>query len=158
MMVSGSGEILNLQFKEATQSVLEPFAGKSPYTHHGERVVRGQRLLQAASDILLGFGTGPTGRHIYVRQLRDAKVKPALETMTARHFRRYATTCGEALARAHARTADAVVLAAYLGQGTSFDEAIGAFAVAYGKQTEQDHESLQKAIKSGRLTAAADPS
>ncbi len=158
MMVSGSGEILNLQFKEATQSVLEPFAGKSPYPHHGERVVRGQRLLQAASDILLGFGTGPTGRHIYVRQLRDAKVKPALETMTARHFRRYATTCGEALARAHARTADAVVLAAYLGQGPSFDEAIGAFSTAYGKQTEQDHESLQKAIKSGRLTAAADPS
>jgi uncharacterized protein (DUF2252 family) len=158
MMVSGSGEILNLQFKEATQSVLEPFAGVSPYKHHGERVVRGQRLLQAASDILLGFGTGPTGRHIYVRQLRDAKVKPALETMSARHFRRYAATCGETLARAHARTADAVVLSAYLGKSTSFDEAVGAFAVAYGKQTEKDHESLQKAIKSGRLTASSDPS
>ncbi len=158
MMVSGSGEILNLQFKEATQSVLEPFAGPSPYAHHGERVVRGQRLLQASSDILLGFGTGPTGRHIYVRQLRDAKVKPALETMSARHFRRYAATCGEALARAHARTADAVVLASYLGRGTAFDESTGAFAVAYGKQTEQDHAALEKAIKSGRLTASNDPS
>jgi uncharacterized protein (DUF2252 family) len=155
MMVSGSGEILNLQFKEATQSVLEARAGMSPYAHHGERVVRGQRLLQAASDILLGFATGPTGRHIYVRQLRDAKIKPMLETMSARHFRRYAATCGETLARAHARTADAVVLSAYLGKGTSFDEAIGRFAMAYAKQTEQDHASLQTALKSGRLPDAA---
>ena len=128
LMVSGDGESLYLQFKEATRSVLEAHAGPSPFTHHGERVVRGQRLLQAASDMLLGFATGPTGRHLYIRQLRDAKIKPQLEIMSPRNFRRYAATCGEVLARAHARTADAVVLSAYLGKSAAFDEAIGAFA------------------------------
>jgi uncharacterized protein (DUF2252 family) len=151
LMISGDGEALYLQFKEATRSVLEAHSGPSPYAHHGERVVRGQRLLQAAGDILLGFATGPTGRHIYVRQLRDAKIKPELETMSAKNFRRYAATCGEVLARAHTRTADAVVVSAYLGNGTSFDEAIGAFAIAYARQTEADHAALLEAIKSGRL-------
>src|SRR5262249_26731496 len=134
-----------------TRSVLEANAGPSPYNHHGERVVRGQRLLQAASDILLGFATGPTGRHIYVRQLRDAKVKPQLEGMSARNYRRYAATCGEVLARAHARPADAVVLSGYLGGSTAFDEAIGAFASAYARQTEKDHAALLKALKTGHL-------
>ena len=158
LMVSGDGEALYLQFKEATRSVLEAYAGPSPFTHHGERVVRGQRLLQAASDILLGFATGPTGRHLYVRQLRDAKIKPQLEIMSPRNFRRYAATCGEVLARAHARTADAVVLSGYLGRSAAFDEAIGAFANAYAKQTEQDHEALLKAIGSGRLPSRDDDS
>ena len=151
LMVSGDGESLYLQFKEANRSVLEAHAGPSPFTHHGERVVRGQRLLQAASDMLLGFATGPTGRHLYVRQLRDAKIKPQLEIMSPRNFRRYAATCGEVLARAHARTADAVVMSAYLGKSAAFDEAIGAFANVYAKQTERDHEALLKAIKSGLL-------
>lgn len=151
LMVSGNGETLYLQFKEADASVLEAYAGASPYRHHGERVVRGQRLLQAASDMLLGYGKGPSGRDIYIRQLRDAKVKPTLETMTPRHFRRYAETCAEVLARAHARTADAVVLSAYLGKGASFEAAIGEFALGYARQTEQDHAGLQKALKSGRL-------
>ena len=155
LMVSGDGEALYLQFKEATRSVLEAYAGASPYAHHGERVVRGQRLLQAASDMLLGFATGPTGRHLYVRQLRDAKIKPALEIMSPRNFRRYAATCGEVLARAHARTADAVVLSAYLGRSTAFDEAIGAFATAYAKQTERDHEAMLKALKTGRLPSVS---
>jgi uncharacterized protein (DUF2252 family) len=154
LMISGNGEALFLQFKEATRSVLEAHAGTNPYAHHGERVVRGQRLLQAASDILLGFATGPAGRHVYVRQLRDAKIKPQLETMSAKHFQRYAETCGEVLARAHARSADAVVLAAYLGKNTTFDEAIGGFAHAYGKQTVADHAALKKAIADGRLPAA----
>ena len=151
LMVSGDGEALYLQFKEATRSVLETYAGTSPYAHHGERVVRGQRLLQAASDMLLGFATGPTGRHLYLRQLRDAKIKPQLEIMSPRNFRRYAATCGEVLARAHARTADAVVLSAYLGKSAAFDEAMGAFAHAYARQTERDHEALLKAINSGLL-------
>ena len=155
LMVSGDGEVLYLQFKEATRSVLEAHAGPSPYAHHGERVVRGQRLLQAASDMLLGFATGPTGRHLYLRQLRDAKIKPQLEGMSARGFRRYAATCGDVLARAHARTADAVVLSAYLGRSAAFDEAIGAFATAYARQTERDHEALLKAIRSGRLPSQA---
>lgn len=158
LMVSGDGETLYLQFKEATRSVLEAHAGPSPYAHHGERVVRGQRLLQAASDILLGFATGPTGRHIYVRQLRDAKVKPLVETMSPSVFRRYAAICGEVLARAHSRTADAVVLSAYLGKSTTFDDAIGAFALAYARQTEIDHASLVEAVNDGRLpTAIHDP-
>jgi uncharacterized protein (DUF2252 family) len=151
LMVSGDGESLYLQFKEANRSVLEAYAGPSPFDHHGERVVRGQRLLQAASDILLGFATGPTGRHLYIRQLRDAKIKPQLEIMSPRSFRRYAATCGEVLARAHARTADAVVMSAYLGKSTAFDEAIGAFATAYARQTQRDHEALLKAIESGLL-------
>ena len=154
LMVSGSGETLQLQFKEADASVLEAFNAPSPYTNHGERVVRGQRLLQAASDILLGFGVGPRGKDFYVRQLRDAKVKPVLDNLPARNFRRFAKTCGEVLARAHARSADAVVLAAYLGEGTTFDEAIGTFAYAYAKQTETDHAALQKAIQDGRLRAS----
>ena len=154
LMVSGEGEALYLQFKEATRSVLEAHAGASPYAHHGERVVRGQRLLQAASDILLGFARGPTGRHMYVRQLRDAKIKPQLETMSPRHFQRYAETCGEVLARAHARTSDAVVMSSYLGKNTVFDEAIGAFAHIYAKQTETDYAALLNAIKEGRLPVA----
>lgn len=158
LMVSGDGEALYLQFKEATRSVLEAWAWPSSYAHHGERVVRGQRLLQAASDILLGFATGPTGRHIYVRQLRDAKVKPQLEVMSIRDYRRYAATCGEVLALAHARTADAVMLSAYLGTGSAFDQAIGAFALAYARQTERDHAALLEAIKQGRLPGAAQDS
>jgi uncharacterized protein (DUF2252 family) len=154
LLVSGNGDTLSLQFKEATESVLEAHAGKSPYIQHGERVVRGQRLLQAASDILLGFVTGATGRHLYVRQLRDAKIKPQLETMSAKHFRRYAETCGEVLARAHARTADAVVLSAYLGKSATFDTAIGRFALAYARQTEADHAALVVAINTGRLPSA----
>src|SRR5690349_2140875 len=112
LMVSGNGETLQLQFKEATASVLEPFSRPSPYANHGERVVRGQRLLQAASDILLGFGTGPRGKDFYVRQLRDAKVKPVLDNLPERNFRRYARTCGDVLARAHARPTDAVGMSA----------------------------------------------
>src|SRR5260370_4860927 len=101
--------------------------------------------------MLLGFATGPTGRHLSVRRLRDAKIKPQLEIMSPRNFRRYAATCGEVLARAHARTADAVVLSAYLGRSAAFDEAIGAFAAAYAKQTERDHEALLKALTNGLL-------
>ena len=137
-----------------TASVLEPFGRPSPYANHGERVVRGQRLLQAASDILLGFGVGPRGKDFYVRQLRDAKIKPVLDGLPARNFRRYARTCGEVLARAHARSADAVVLSAYLGQSAAFDEALGQFAAAYARQTDLDHGALLHAIKAGRVPAA----
>jgi uncharacterized protein (DUF2252 family) len=154
LMVSGDGETLRLQFKEANPSVLEPFGRPSPYANHGERVVRGQRLLQAASDILLGFGVGPHGKDFYVRQLRDAKIKPVLDDLPAKNFRRYARTCGEVLARAHARSADAVVLSSYLGKGASFDRAIGQFALAYARQTQLDHATLRQAIESGRVPAA----
>jgi len=151
LMISGDNEALYLQFKEAAASVLEPHAGPSPYAHHGERVVRGQRLLQATGDMLLGFATGPSARPLYVRQLRDAKIKPRVETMSLKGFRRYAATCGQVLARAHARTGDAVVLSAYLGSGTSFDSAIGRFALAYADQTERDYACLLEALADGRL-------
>ncbi len=154
LMVSGNGETLQLQFKEADASVLEAFNKPSPYANHGERVVRGQRLLQAAGDILLGFGVGPRGKDVYVRQLRDAKIKPVLDALPAKNFRRYARTCGEVLARAHARSADAVMLSAYLGNGPSVDEAIGQFALDYARQTETDHAALLDAIKTGRLPPA----
>jgi uncharacterized protein (DUF2252 family) len=151
LMVSGDGETLQLQFKEADASVLEGYSKPSPYLNHGERVVRGQRLLQAASDILLGFGKGPRGKDFYVRQLRDAKIKPVLDGLSARGFRRYAWTCGAVLARGHARSADAVVLSAYLGKGPAFDQSVGQFAMAYARQTESDHAALKQAIKSGRV-------
>jgi hypothetical protein len=151
LMISGNGERLRLQFKEAAASALEAFGRRSPYTNHGERVVRGQRLLQAAPDFLLGFGVGPRGKDCYVRQLRNAKIKPVLDNLSADSFRRYARTCGEVLARAHARSGDAVVLAAYLGSSDEFDAAIGDFALAYGKQTELDHASLLDAIKHQRV-------
>ena len=154
LMVSGDGETLQLQFKQADASVLEAFNRPSPYANHGERVVRGQRLLQAASDILLGFGVGPRGRDFYIRQLRDAKIKPVLDDLPVRNFRRYARTCGEVLARAHARSTDAVVLSAYLGKSDTFEQAIGQFALAYARQTESDHDGLVRAIKAGRLPAA----
>ncbi|MBV8189009.1 MAG: DUF2252 domain-containing protein [Alphaproteobacteria bacterium] len=152
LMVSGDGETFYLQFKEAVHSVLEPYAGASPYATCGERVVRGQRLLQGASDILLGFGNWGAKRHVYLRQLRDAKIKPDVDTMSPRNLQRYAGSCGEVLARAHARSGDAVVLSAYLGKSAAFDEAIGDFATSYARQTEQDHEALVKAIKKGRLS------
>ena len=154
LMASGDGETLQLQFKEADASVLEAYNQPSPYANHGERVVRGQRLLQAASDILLGFGKGPRGKDFYVRQLRDAKIKPVLDELPVSNFRRYARTCGEVLARAHARSTDAVVLSAYLGKSQTFDQAIGQFALGYAKQTESDHAALLDAIKSGRVPAA----
>ena len=151
LMVSGEGEALYLQYKEATASVLEAHAGPSPFTHPGERVVRGQRLLQAAGDILLGFAGGPAGRPLYVRQLRDAKIKPRIEAMSSKGLRRYAAACGDVLARAHARTGDAVVLSAYLGRATTFDDAVGAYAMSYARQTELDHASLVEALDDGRL-------
>ena len=153
LMVSGNGETLRLQFKEATRSVLEAFGRKSPYANHGQRVVRGQRLLQAASDMLLGFGKGPLGRDFYVRQLRTVEIKPVLDRRSAKDLRRYAETCGYVLARAHARSADAVVLSAYLGESDTFEEAIGRFALAYARQTESDHAALKRAIKAGRVPA-----
>ena len=153
LMVSGNGEALYLQFKEATASVLEAYAGPSAYSHPGESVLRGQRLLQAAGDILLGFTTGPRGRPVYVRQLRDAKIKPQIEAMEAKDMHRYAATCGSVLARAHSRSGDAVMLTGYLGKNDEFDKAIAAFALSYAEQTRKDHTALADAIADGRLPA-----
>ena len=143
---------LFLQLKEAHRPVLEPFTAKSRHQHQGERVVAGQRLTQTASDSLLGWLKGPGDlKDCYMRQLRDMKGSADIETMLPPHLTAYAQLCGWNLARAHARTGDAVALAGYLGKGNSFDHAIERFAVAYADQNEQDYEALVAAAKSGRI-------
>jgi uncharacterized protein (DUF2252 family) len=155
LLLSGSGDPLFLQFKEARQSVLEPYAGASPYEHYGERIVRGQRLMQAASDMFLGWmtGAGEAERTFYLRQLKDVKLKPMVEVAIPEGVDLWARYCGHALARAHARSADPVLLSAYMDDGAAFEEAMVAFAVAYADQTESDHEALAAAVRSGRLAA-----
>ena len=144
---------LFLQVKEAQASVLERFAGRSRYPSHGERVVWGQRIMQAASDIFLGW-TRLGERDYYVRQLRDMKGSIAVEKLTPRELADYARTCGAALGRAHARSGDAVSIAGYLGGGDNFERAIARFAAAYADQTERDHALLIRAVTAGRLEAA----
>ena len=148
---------LFLQIKEAVRSVLEEHLPAGPYVHPGHRVVAGQRLLQAASDIFLGWMTGPQGRAYYWRQLRDMKGSADVEAMSVTELRSYARLCGTALARAHARSGDRVAIAAYLGGSDTFDRAIADFALRYAAQNAQDHAALTEAIASGAVNADADP-
>ena len=149
---------LFLQAKQAEASVLERFLAPSPYDHHGERVVRGQRLMQAASDMFLGWQRilGPDGveRDFYLRQLNDWKGSADVEVMLPRGAELYARACGETLARAHARAGDRVAIAAYLGASDRFDRAIAEFAVDYADQNERDYDAFREAVASGRLVAA----
>jgi len=148
---------LFLQAKEAQSSVFEPYAGKSRFRNHGRRVVEGQWLMQAASDSFLGWCAGVEAdgrpRDYYVRQLWDQKGSGDVESMRPRAFEIYARACGWTLARAHARSGDAVAIGAYLGSGNAFDEAIAEFSDAYADQNERDHAALLEAIDSGRLEA-----
>ena len=151
-------EPLFLQLKEAQPSVLAPFAGPSQYQHHGERVVRGQRLTQAAADPFLGWTSSgePTGtpvKEYYVRQLRDMKGSMSVPLMDPRQLDYYGRLCGWALARAHARTTRATVISGYLGSNEDFDHAIADFAIAYADQNEKDYQRLLKAISAGRVLA-----
>jgi hypothetical protein len=152
LLMSASNEPLFLQFKEAVASVLEPFAGKSAYEHHGQRVVMGQRRMQAASDMFLGWLIGLGGEHFYVRQLRDAKIKPLVETWDAEVLHLYAKACGWVLARAHAKGSDPSRLGGYLGSSDQFDEAMGDFGVAYANQAERDYAALKTAVRNGIIT------
>jgi uncharacterized protein (DUF2252 family) len=150
LMMSACNAPLFLQIKEAVESVLEPFSGKNVYRHHGERVVRGQRLLQPASDLFLGWVTASTtGKQFYVRQLRDAKIRPLVEAMDREMLDIYAMRCGQTLARAHAKSGDAAMISGYLGQGDGFDEALGDFSIAYADQAERDHAALKAAVRRG---------
>ena len=143
---------LFLQAKEARRSVLEPPDGPGRYEHQGSRVVYGQRLMQAASDIFLGWATaGP--HEYYLRQLRDMKVSAQPETFRPSAFVAYARMCGWALARAHAKAGDAATIAGYLGAGDSFDRAMARYAVAYANQVERDYAKFERAIRSGRIQA-----
>jgi uncharacterized protein (DUF2252 family) len=153
LLMSASNQPLFLQIKEAVASVLEPYAGKSEYSHHGQRVVMGQRLTQPASDLFLGWTTGKDGSHFYVRQLRDAKIKPMVETFDAEMLMLYAKACGWVLARAHAKAGEAGGIAGYLGSGDAFDEAMGDFGLAYADQAERDHSALKAAVRRGDIVA-----
>jgi uncharacterized protein (DUF2252 family) len=144
---------LFLQIKEAEASVYERYLRPSGRASHGERVVTGQRRLQAASDILLGWGVGARGRHAYIRQLQDQKGSAVIETMTIEDLATWGELCGWALARGHARSGEPATIAAYLGTDDAFVHAMAAFAEAYADQNERDHAALLAAIASGRITA-----
>ncbi len=149
-----TGDPLFLQIKEATASVLEAYLPKSRYRQHGERVVQGQRMMQAASDIYLGWTKGlDVNRHFYWRQLRDMKGSAEVEAMKVPGLTFYGRICGWTLARAHARSGDPIAIAGYLGAGDEFDKAITDFSLAYSDQNERDYEDFIKAIRSGRLEA-----
>ncbi|HWW51853.1 MAG TPA: DUF2252 domain-containing protein [Verrucomicrobiae bacterium] len=153
LLMAGPEDPLFLQFKQARPSVLEPYAGKSRYKNQGERVVTGQRILQSASDVFLGWARDDEGHDFYFRQLRDMRMKIDLERMSKQEWLEYAVLCGRALARAHGRAGDPAGIAGYLGRSDAFDEAIGEFATAYADQTEHDHSEFLKALRSGRLRA-----
>ena len=143
---------LILQVKDATASVLEGPLPKSRYRQHGERVVYGQRMMQAASDIYLGWTKGlDANRHFYWRQLRDMKASADVEAMTPVGLRLYAGMCGWTLARAHARSGDPIAIAAYLGDGDQFDRSITDFSKRYADQNERDYQALTEAVRAGRL-------
>jgi uncharacterized protein (DUF2252 family) len=149
---------LFLQVKEAQRSVLEPHLAPSEFANQGERVVQGQRSMQAASDILLGWvkvrGVDGERRDFYVRQLWDWKGSARVETMDVRDLTAYAEVCGTTLAHAHARSGDRIAIGAYLGKGDTFDRALADFAEAYADQNERDYEALQAAVDEGRVEAA----
>jgi uncharacterized protein (DUF2252 family) len=149
------GDPLMLQIKQAQASVLEPYVGSSTLPNHGMRVVVGQRLTQAASDIFLGWCEGPEGRQYYVRQLWDSKGSANPMEMDSNTLSHYGAVCSWTLARAHARTGDAAIISGYLGTSDTFDKAIAQFATSYADTTERDHAELVAAIRGGRIKAAA---
>jgi uncharacterized protein (DUF2252 family) len=153
LLMGGERDPLFLQVKQASESVLERFAGKSVYPNHGQRVVQGHRLMQSSSDMFLGWTEGRAGRHFYIRQLRDVKIKAAIEAFGSAEMFQFAKWCGWTLARAHARSGEPAVIAGYLGDADTFDLAIADFSAAYADQTEKDHEVLTMAVRAGKLEA-----
>jgi uncharacterized protein (DUF2252 family) len=162
MLGRDTGDPLFLQVKEAQDSVLCRYVGSSKYSNQGQRVVAGQRLMQASSDIFLGWQRVAIGaennghRDFYVRQLRDWKFSLDYAAMVPRGMRLYGQLCGWTLARAHARSGDRIAIASYLGASDTFDQAITKFAGAYADQNEKDHEALLAAVASGRIVAESD--
>ena len=158
MLGRDAADPLFLQIKEAEKSVLSRFVGASKFTNQGQRVVAGQRLMQAASDIFLGWQRTQAGldgkvRDFYVRQLRDWKFSLDIATMIPAGVRAYGQVCGWTLARAHARSGDRIAIAAYLGASDVFDRAVAQFASLYADQNERDYQALAEAAASGRITA-----
>ncbi|MCC7041127.1 MAG: DUF2252 domain-containing protein [Burkholderiales bacterium] len=151
LFMAADGDPLFLQVKEARASVLEPYAGKSLHPNHGQRVVVGQRIMQSASDVFLGWTRAKAGFDVYVRQLRDMKMSAVLEGCDTGLLRHYSRMCAHALARAHARSGDAAMMSGYMGSGQTFDDAIGEFAVEYADQNRRDFREFTKAIREGRI-------
>ena len=153
LLMAEDNDPLLLQAKEARTSVLAPYAGKSTFSHQGERIVVGQRLMQSASDMMLGWTTGQQNFHFYLRQLRDMKFSLDISIMKPIQLSRYAEVCGWTLARAHARSGDAAMLYGYMGKSDTFDRAIGTFARLYTDQLEKDYAIFLNAIESGEIKA-----
>lgn len=151
LLMASEHDPLFLQFKQARPSVLEPYAGKSLHSNDGQRIVHGCRMMQSASDIFLGWTEGELGRHFYVRQLKDMKIKPLVEVFTPSVMLEYAGLCGWTLAHAHARSGEPATISGYLGKSDKFDQAIADFASAYADQSERDHEVLLTAVREGKL-------
>jgi uncharacterized protein (DUF2252 family) len=156
LFMAADNDPLFLQVKEARASVLEPYAGKSLHTNHGQRVIAGQRIMQTASDMFLGWTRGKNGRDFYVRQLRDMKMSALIEDWDAGMLRQYARMCAHALARAHARSGDAAMISGYIGSGRTLDDAISEFATEYSAQNRADYRAFVGAIRDGRIEAVAD--
>jgi uncharacterized protein (DUF2252 family) len=152
LFMAGDSDPLFLQVKEARASVLEPYAGATAFTNHGQRVVDGYRLMQPASDMFLGWTRGPQ-RDYFVRQLRDIKISVRVETFGAPEMSLYATWCGRALALSHARSGSSVALSGYMGKSDVFDRALAKFAVTYADQNEKDHAALDQAVREGTVQA-----
>ena len=153
LFMAADGDPLFLQAKQARASVLEPYAGKSLHPNHGQRVVVGQRIMQSATDVFLGWTRGKSDRDFYVRQLRDMKISAIIDDWDAGLLRQYGRMCAHALARAHARSGDAAMMAGYMGSGRAFDDAIGEFAFEYASQNQSDYRAFIKAIREGRIKA-----
>ncbi|HYB90961.1 MAG TPA: DUF2252 domain-containing protein [Candidatus Binataceae bacterium] len=156
LFMASDDDPLFLQVKQANTSVLEPYAGKSIYSNHGQRVVAGHRLMQAASDIFLGWTRGNDGRHYYIRQLRDMKIIAIIEGWDPNVLRAFAEMCAWALAKAHARSGDAAMISGYMGSSDTFDDAVCEFAVDYADQNQQDYRAFAKAVRSERIQAAVE--
>ena len=157
LLMASEHDPLFLQFKQARPSVLEAYAGKSLHANHGQRVVHGCRMMQSASDLFLGWTEGDAGRHFYIRQLKDMKIKPLVEVFTPSVMLQYADLCGWTLAHAHARSGEPTKISGYLGKSDKFDEAIADFAIAYADQSERDHDVLMKAVRAGKLEVFIEP-
>jgi uncharacterized protein (DUF2252 family) len=154
LFADADGNKLLLQIKQAQHSVLAPYAGASAYAHQGERVVVGQRLMQAAPDLFLGWATGGARQlQFYVRTLKDSRLAAIGTALQTDALPFYARLCGRTLARAHARSGDAAAIAGYLGDSDGFDGPLATFALAYADQTERDYRAFLTAIKAGRIEA-----
>lgn len=151
-LMADEDDALFLQLKEARASVLEPYAGKSRYPNHGQRVVEGQRLMQVASDVFIGWSRiAPLHAHFYVRQVRDHKMKASINELNAATFTGYLGYCAQALARSHAKVGEAATISGYLGKRDAFDRAVATFAERYADQTQADYATLKRAAKEGKI-------